>query len=252
MISILGNIKMPHDPTAGMTGHNNDVSGSAAAVLSTSSTSSTHPDNISKENFDSYFSKLQTICTENMSNDEVKPVCDSKSSHQHQQQQQQQQQQQPHPSSHHHGFPPATASAAAAASSGAATAMPMWKKKREKDVVFQITEPSEWGKSIIAKQESWKGSKENWGPGRGRWGWLLCLLLLLTQQQWSGNEGDLRNFKLVFPSLFFFRHRVLCDDPADFSVYLNLQQAPQPPRRWDTTPKDYLYRAEFISVLKNQ
>jgi hypothetical protein len=49
MISILGHVKMPVPESES---------------------------NISKENFDSYFSKLQTICTDNM-NEDVKPVCDS-------------------------------------------------------------------------------------------------------------------------------------------------------------------------------
>lgn len=60
MISILGHVKMPN----------------GAEVANNSNTSDP---SLSKENFDSYFSKLQTICTDNM-NDDVKPVCDSSSS----------------------------------------------------------------------------------------------------------------------------------------------------------------------------
>lgn len=79
MISILGNIKMP-----AASGSSTSVDLAAPIVASSaSSTSQTATESsvstashISKENFDSYFSKLQTICTDSMSEADVKPMCD--------------------------------------------------------------------------------------------------------------------------------------------------------------------------------
>lgn len=62
VMSILGQVKvsgsneMMHEPAV-------------AASMSSSSTTMS-----SKENFDSYLTKLQTICTENMNSEEVKPI----------------------------------------------------------------------------------------------------------------------------------------------------------------------------------
>ena len=71
VMSILGHVRMPNDPVSAAS------AGLAAAASGTntshmaSSASSTMPDNISQENFDSYLSKLQTICTENMTDEGV-------------------------------------------------------------------------------------------------------------------------------------------------------------------------------------
>ena len=66
MISILGNVKMPNDTTTGTVGQ-----GTAAPMTGTTT------ENMSKENFDSYFSKLQNICTDNMNDDMKTGVCGS-------------------------------------------------------------------------------------------------------------------------------------------------------------------------------
>jgi hypothetical protein len=50
VISILGHVKVPNEMESSMSGAT------------------------SKENFDSYLTKLQTICTDNMNNEEVKPI----------------------------------------------------------------------------------------------------------------------------------------------------------------------------------
>ena len=55
VMSILGQVKVPQGSSNEMM----EVSGGF---------------NPSKENFDSYLTKLQTICTETMSNEEVKPI----------------------------------------------------------------------------------------------------------------------------------------------------------------------------------
>ena len=62
VMSILGQVKVPPP-------------GSVAACNDMEATASTLGGcfNPSKENFDSYLTKLQTICTETMSNEEVKP-----------------------------------------------------------------------------------------------------------------------------------------------------------------------------------
>ena len=62
MISILGNVKMPNDGTG--------VQATGSTAPMTTST-----ENMSKENFDSYFSKLQNICTDNMNDDMKTSVC---------------------------------------------------------------------------------------------------------------------------------------------------------------------------------
>ena len=75
-MSILGHVRMPNDPvSAASAGLAVAASGSNTSGLTsahmTSSAPSSMPDNISQENFDSYLSKLQTICTENMSEEGV-------------------------------------------------------------------------------------------------------------------------------------------------------------------------------------
>ena len=79
VMSILGHVRMPNDPvSAASAGLAAAASGSNTSGLSGthmgSSASSTMPENISQENFDSYLSKLQTICTENMADDGVNSV----------------------------------------------------------------------------------------------------------------------------------------------------------------------------------
>ena len=74
VMSILGHVRMPNDPvSAASAGLAAAASGSGTSGLPGthmgSSASSSMPDNISQENFDSYLSKLQTICTENMQDD---------------------------------------------------------------------------------------------------------------------------------------------------------------------------------------
>lgn len=60
--------------------HHQQQQDQPALVQQHQADSSLTPHNTNKENFDSYFSKLQTICTDNM-NDDVKPVCDSPGKH---------------------------------------------------------------------------------------------------------------------------------------------------------------------------
>ena len=75
VMSILGHVRMPNDPvSAASAGLAAAASGSSSSGLVSgahmgSAASSSMPDNISQENFDSYLSKLQTICTENMVDD---------------------------------------------------------------------------------------------------------------------------------------------------------------------------------------
>ena len=77
MISILGNVKMPNGEAAAAQAASNSSEGSSAvAAAAAASSAAATSSNMSKENFDSYFNKLQTICTDNMS-DDVKPMCDS-------------------------------------------------------------------------------------------------------------------------------------------------------------------------------
>ena len=81
VMSILGHVRMPNDPvSATSAGLAVAASGSHTSGLThgpphmASSASSSMPDNISQENFDSYLSKLQTICTENMADEGVNSV----------------------------------------------------------------------------------------------------------------------------------------------------------------------------------
>ena len=78
VMSILGHVGMPNGPvSAASAGLAVAASGANTSGLSTShmtgssGSSAIMPDNISQENFDSYLSKLQTICTENMGEDGV-------------------------------------------------------------------------------------------------------------------------------------------------------------------------------------
>lgn len=66
VMSILGHVRMPNEPVGSGVGHS---SSAAAMGLAAAGTSSCLPDNISQENFDSYLSKLQTICTDSMHDD---------------------------------------------------------------------------------------------------------------------------------------------------------------------------------------
>ena len=59
-MSILGQVKVP--------GCSNELDGSAMVGHAFSATTAT------KEDFDSYLTKLQNICTENMGTEEVKPI----------------------------------------------------------------------------------------------------------------------------------------------------------------------------------
>ena len=75
VMSILGHVRMPNDPvSAASAGLAAAASGTNTSHHMTSSASSSMPENISQENFDSYLSKLQTICTENMSDEGVNSV----------------------------------------------------------------------------------------------------------------------------------------------------------------------------------
>ena len=79
VMSILGHVRMPNDPvSAASAGLAASASGSNTSGLTShhmaSTGSSSMPDNISQENFDSYLSKLQTICTENMTDEGVNSV----------------------------------------------------------------------------------------------------------------------------------------------------------------------------------
>ena len=74
VMSILGHVRMPNDPvSAASAGLAAAASGTNTSHM-TSSASSSMPENISQENFDSYLSKLQTICTENMTDEGVNSV----------------------------------------------------------------------------------------------------------------------------------------------------------------------------------
>ena len=64
VMSILGQVKVP--PPPGST--------ACSEMEATASSLGGCPFNPSKDNFDSYLTKLQTICTETMSNEEVKPI----------------------------------------------------------------------------------------------------------------------------------------------------------------------------------
>ena len=79
VMSILGHVRMPNDPvSAASAGLAAAASGSNTSGIPgshmASSAPSSMPDNISQENFDSYLSKLQTICTENMADEGVNSV----------------------------------------------------------------------------------------------------------------------------------------------------------------------------------
>ena len=69
VMSILGHVKVPSEEM-----HAGAVA--AAGVCSAGAAVSSGP---SKDNFDSYLTKLQSICTETMTNDEIKPITSSTS-----------------------------------------------------------------------------------------------------------------------------------------------------------------------------
>ena len=74
VMSVLGHVIMPNHPgSAASAGLAAAASGTNTSHM-TSSASSSMAENISQENFDSYWWKLQTICTENMSDEGVNPV----------------------------------------------------------------------------------------------------------------------------------------------------------------------------------
>ena len=68
VMSILGHVKVPSDEM-----HAGAV---AAAGVCSAGAAVSGP---SKDNFDSYLTKLQSICTETMTNDEIKPITSSTS-----------------------------------------------------------------------------------------------------------------------------------------------------------------------------
>ena len=68
-MSILGHVKVPSEEM-----HAGAVA--SAGVCSAGAAVSSGP---SKDNFDSYLTKLQSICTETMTNDEIKPITSSTS-----------------------------------------------------------------------------------------------------------------------------------------------------------------------------